>query len=865
MLFGLTAVPPLQTGQELSAQDLNNLMQNASFIEQIAKGPNKLFLAHWRFAPPYFRLLNYNNSEGNLDDSNTYNDRFFISQKVSNLEVWEGSFLYRTGMKRLKLAFQTYPLKEPKTNTIQNYRYLDGIDLADIDSTYYGGKNTFVDEDISLYLILRYTDVPLGQVTTNEKYRSFVRRWSYARNASATHPGTSTPSYKFSSSDGAPFVVGSANTAEYWIPNTPQLSSQGYHQYELDLSGFNFVPGEIVTVKFRLGKASNIKPWESRGTSYYFSMVYAYVEHNLVPFNWQTLNSISSLADVITLAANQRYLVERLRKYDVPLRAALWDQITANASYASAYSQYNDEWRSFLERFGLDTDVEFIKSSVFAEEARYYFQKQFTAKDTLRLVYNVATNPGSAFNLQTIIPYNASSPSSYKIPRKTLRGKQDLLSTASNIPEWQQVADFNQDYLSGSTVYNNSANQYPPLTAEQSFLTYRDDLSLISTDITDLRVKRGLVRFYGAYQATYKKVSTAFFAGQNLYTGLGYGYAPLTTASLAPAGFLVGDAVFLSSHANAGAENFGGFYFLRPSVLDGGVPYYSAESSQPLGLSTGFFLGSRFLSSAYSYSDIFNFTFVPTTSNKYIPALYANYINGLSTSALGYTNGGYTNVSVQVKESALTVKVNSPDPLVSYTQAYNKASYIGLLRLTEMAMFKSDYVVSSFPKLASFTPLAYSGLLNYLNQVNTLQNEAYAAILQDDVLKHTPLFWTTPKSVYRQYEKLYLQGGRNNDLSFTSIESDLLYFSQTRQADYLIVRGKNVTIGWNGFDSIYRDNPQGFFPGDLSFEFVDSQSIIGEDYKTVVIGFDSLKSLNYGQRYYLQGTVQYAAETMELP
>lgn len=865
MLFGLTAVPPLQAGQELSAQDLNNLMQNASFIEQFAKGPNRLFLAHWRFAPPYFRLLNYNTQEGNLEDTDTYNDRFFVNQKVNNLEVWEGSFMYRAGMKRLRLAFQTYPLKEPKNNTIEGYRYLDGIDLANINSVYYGNKNTFVDDDISLYLVLRYTDVPLKEVITNAKYRSYVRRWSYSRDAAATQPGSATASYKFSSANGAAFTVGSANSTEYWVPNFPQLSSQGYHRYELDLRGFDFVPGEIVSVKLRLGKTGNIRPWENKGTAFYFSMVYAHVDHELVPSTWQSLNSVSSLSDVVTLAANQRYLVERLRRYDVPLRGALWDQITANASYASAYSQYNDEWRSFLERFGLDTDVEFIKHSVFAEEARYYMQKQFTNKDTLRLAYSVTTNSKSAFNLQTIIPYTASSPSSYKIPRKTVRGSKNLLSTASNVPEWQQVSDLDQDYLSGSTAYRQGTNQFPPLTAEQSFLTYKDDQSLTSTDISDLRIKRGLVRFYGPYQASYKNVSTSFFAGRGLYTGLGNGYVGLTTAPAAPAGFLVGDGIFLSNHTNAGAENFGGFYFLRPSVLDGGVPYYSAESTQPIGLSTGFFLGSQFLSSAYSYSDIFNFAFTPTTSNKYVPALYASYINFLTNSALGYTNGGYTNVSVQVKESAPSVKVTSTDPLVSYTQAYNKASYIGLLRLTEASTLKSDYVVSSFPRLTSFSSLAYSGLLTYLNDLNTLQNQAYSSILQDDALKYTPLFWTNPKSVYRQYEKQYMQGGRNNELSFTSIESDLIYFSQIRQADYLIVRGKNVVIGWNGFDSVYRDNPQGFFPGDLSFEFTDSQSLTGEELKTVVIGFDSLKSLNYGQRYFLQGTIQYAAETMELP
>jgi hypothetical protein len=876
MIFGLTPVPKLVTGQELSAQDLNNLMQNAQFIEQVAKGPTKLFLAHWRFAPPYFRLLNYDTQAGDIEAAtpDTYDDRYFIDQNVQNLDVWEGSFLYRTGMKRLKLAFQTYPLREPKSNSAAEYRYLDGIDLADINKTYYNNKSTFKDGDISLYLILRYTEVPLPILlrANSTKYHPYVRRWSYSRDSAEKQPGTeSTPTYKFSAADGNAFSVGSSNSAEYWVPNYPQLHSEGYHTYEIDLESFNFVPGEVVSVKFKLGKPGMVRAWETKGLSYYFSMVYAYVDHELVPSSWQTLNSVSSLSQVTTIAENQAHLVNLLRRYDSPLRAALWDQITANASYASAYSQYNDEWRSYLERFGLDTDVEFLKHSVFAEEARYYFQKQFANKDTLRLAYNVTVNPASAFNMQAIIPYTASSPSSYKIPRKTKRDKADLIPLASNFPEWDQAISLANDYASGSTAYATARNQVAPLTVDLTRVVYTGLLPLESTDLTHLRVKRGFVRFVGPYSAKYGSgagVTTHFYAGSGLYTGIGNGYGLLTKTAVAPSGFLVGDGVFLSTHKNTtGSEDFGGFYFLRPSVLDAGVPYYSAESTQPVGTSQSLFFGSRILPEAFSYSDIFNFSLTPTSGGKYVPALYAAYVSGLSSSSLGYTAGGYTSLNLQIKESAtnLASTTNSVDTLINYSAAYNKASYIGLIRLAEASMFKSDYVVSSFSRLSSFTPLAYSGLLVYLNQLNDMQNQAYALLQQDDSLRYTPLFWTSPKSMYRQYEKLYSGQGRNDNLSFTAIDSELIYFSQTRQADYLVVRGKNVSIGWNGFESIYRDNPRGFFPGELRFTFTDEQSLVGQDIETVVIGFDSLKSLHYGQRYYLKGTVYYAAETMELP
>ncbi len=873
MIFALTPPPQLREGQELSAQDLNNLAQNALFLEQVAKGPTKLFLAHWRLAPPYFRLLNYDTRAGDIEQltEDTADDRYFIDQNVPNLDVWEGSFLYRPGMRRLKLAFQTYPLREPKTADQREYQYLDGIDLSQINSTYYPRSNLFTDSDISLYMVLRYTDVPIDRLLRQSTFQPYVRQWSYSRLDTATQPGTQVATYKFTSDSGQAIEIGTPTSAEYWKPNFPQLSSQGYHTYELDLDSFGFVPGEVVTLKFKLGKARNIRSWENKGVTFYFSMVYAYVERDLVPTEWQTLSTVSGLADVVKLTNNQRYLVDTMRRYDSPLRAALWDQITANASYASAYSAYNDEWRSYLERFGLDTDDEFLKHSVFAEEARYYYQKQFQNKDTIRIAYSFTANPATAASMQVVLPYEASSPNSYKIPRKVKRGSVDLRPFASNFPEWDQTLVWAHDFAGGSTAALQAVNQRPPLTADLAQTVYSGSFNLDSQDLSTLRLRRGFVRFYGTYSSTYRigrsSITSHFFAGSGLYTGLGNGYQAFQVSQQAPSGFSVGDGIYLGRNSNGGSEDFGGFYYTRPSVLDGGTPYYSATSTAPIGLRSDLFLGNRYVPGAYLYSDTFNFTFSKTASDKYVPSLYISAISGLYNSALGAVPEGYANLSVQVKESANTgVSPNTTiDSMLNYTSAYNKSSYVSLFRLVEAAVFKSDYVTESVEKQPSFTAIAYSGLLAKINAINTRQNQAYAVIQQDDALRHTPLFWSKPKSMYRQYEASYGGSGRNDNLTFSAIDTDLVYFSQTRQADYLVVRGRNVTLGWGGFQDIYRDNPKGFFPGDLKFTFAEEQSIVGQDLQTVVIGLDSLKSLHYGQRYFIKGTVYYAAETMELP
>ena len=173
--------------------------------------------------------------------------------------------------------------------------------------------------------------------------------------------------------------------------------------------------------------------------------------------------------------------------------------------------------------------------------------------------------------------------------------------------------------------------------------------------------------------------------------------------------------------------------------------------------------------------------------------------------------------------------------------------------------------MNPFTRLTAFDSICYSGLLMQLNEINTRLNTVKTAIDALDAYRYMPLFWGKPKSFLAHHDNVTNSETAMDQRFFSKLEYNTVYFSNTRQADYLVVRGQNVQIGWGGFDKIYRDNPEGVWPAALQFEFNNTQSVTGETIETIVIGFDSLEGLAHGERYYLQGKIIYAAETMGVP
>ena len=285
--------------------------------------------------------------------------------------------------------------------------------------------------------------------------------------------------------------------------------------------------------------------------------------------------------------------------------------------------------------------------------------------------------------------------------------------------------------------------------------------------------------------------------------------------------------LYMRGSQPSGQLSWQGFYFILPSFITGKVPYYNSTGGNAVGLEDKMFLGPRAVSGEFRdasiYVDNFNFSLKQHTgegnSNYYYPAIYEEY--GLNNHATYRYQ----------KNDAYTVEPGLPEG-----------------------------------RFGSFNSVAFSGVLGYVKRVNDRQNEVHTYINSDPVYKYIPVFWTKPKSSLKHFEDLVQGLDQSAEKFYYAAEFNTIYFSNIRQADYLIVRGRNITIGWGGFNKVYRDNPQSIlFPAPLELEFSNSSNLTGSDIETVIIGFDTLSSLTYGERYYIQGDVYYAAETMGIP
>lgn len=868
MRFALADVPRVYTGQEVSAQDLNNLMQNAEMLEQIAYGPDKLFLSSWRMAPPVFRL-HYNSARAYSRPDRVGN---FPEIDLKSVDVWEGSFLYREGMHELRLGFQTQALNEQGPNY-----FAEGINLANLT----GPTN----KSVSLFLTIKYTGVPLKELTTTAKYQKYVKTWVYDTTKAAVYPqpGTNTPSFTLNAS---------ASTSKYtWTPASNTFNLSGYHEFKIDIDDLEFTPGEIVQVSFRIATRDfNSVYAGGLGTTYYFSMVYAQVAHNYFQESWTTIgqNAINSLSQLPTLVQNQRVLVNYFKTLDNPLRAAVWDQVMVGSSYFSFFSKWTDDIKSLLVTWGLAEDLNFLLLNHYSQQARYYVQRNWQNNNSLNVNYAITVNSYSAFTLQGILSAVPTPARHYRYPVK-------LTANASSIPQF--IVAEPDDWTSWNpNAYPLNTKKYADLLLKSPF-SYAGDtnyrpLSKVSNpayyyrnvvaSLDDYTARRGYFRFIGRY--TNKHSSDPV---QTFHTPL-YDSSITQNSDTAIAGVTLdsGDFIFYKKPLRFQPRNqidFGGFYFVRPSPYDGGVKYYSTTSSNPLGSTIDFFLGPLATPNAnipaYQYSDSFNFDLSPqSNTTRFYPALFGKHFNNVSNHNKFYIEHAtdkYTDFSIDLHEaSANWNNGKGPIQYAGFNESYskrmfNKASYIATIRIAEVAARNSSFSISPSSRLNSFQLLTFSTLLAYLNTVNTKLNSVYKRVFGANgihSLKYTPLFWMKPKSVLDHYESYLIPEDKSSDRLWKSMEANSIYFSQIRQADYLVVRGKNVSIGWGGFKRVYRDNPaNNFLPSPLEVEFVESQNLTGQELETLIISLANLKGLNYGQRYFIQGEVYYAAETMGVP
>jgi hypothetical protein len=865
MIFSLASVPRIYTGQELSAQDLNNLAQNTEILEQVVRGTDRLFLSNWKLAPPAFSLINQARQSG---DSLT-----FIGSKraqlISEVDVWEGSFVYREGMHTLRLGFQSYPIAEAGFGNLRGYQKFDNI-KQDYNPNLKDKTTADITNDtVGLFLMIRYTDLPLNQIVA--KHPKYVRRWAYSKiRAAASKQPTNTagdvrPVYNME--DDVTYPEGAAFPLEVWNANPPV--SAGYHQYTLDITDFGFVPGEVVNIKMKLA-TGDYKPVTNIGRRFYFSMVYANLGHELMDTDWTTVNtnSITSVNDFPRIANNQRALVDFFSKYDNPLRASLWDQVMVGTSYFPVFSRYDYAVFNNLADWGLNTWEDYLVLSFHASEARYYLPRQYDLKNTISISYNVAVNTFTAFSMQCQLSKSAVSPTSIR--------KETFWASNPTVPSF--VYSFE-----GWPIKNRQPIGGYPHVVPAGWTNYKDPhFEPFQRATNNIFARLGIVNFMGTYSNTNPR--------SNVTTTVNTSILPEGLST--PAGYPnPREFLYMAGQRPTTQNSWHGFYFIRPGFLgDGGVPYYTALGGVLAGKEQSMFRGPKGdpeeTTTAAYYVDNFDFVLKAQAARggsdpvaadtMYYPVMYEEYTGIKTHEYYRYEkhNTLYTDFTVNLKESSY----NWDERGKSYTTssgtfyensqgaiAFNKASYISTFRLAEVARKDSGFVRAPFGRFESFQLVSQADLVDFAKAINNKLNEIYNYIQKDDIFKYIPLFWNKPKSMLGRSEKLTL-GERSQKTLFANMELGTVYFSSVRNADYLIVRGRGVSIGWGGFTRIYRDNPtNALFPAPLEISYVNSQSLTGDDIETVIVGFETLEGLAYGERYYIQGDVYYAAETMGVP
>jgi hypothetical protein len=773
MIFALANIPSVLDGQELAAADLNNLSQNTEILEQIVNGPDRLFLSSWAYAPPTFLLT--------VDPNARQTD---IGFKLTEIDVWEGSFVYREGMHTVRVAFQSYPAWE-EWGKIK----------------YYPGTSTSFNFGVCLFASFKYIDVSIEQqIKEQAKYAKYNFMWKYYE---GYQPANNT----------IPIVSGLVR------------SHEGITYAEFDITGMDLTPGEVVPLKFRIAGYDQqyrdygklLMHWQS---TYYFSMIYANIAHQIVPYTWTNINSVDSLSQIKELVSNQQYLINYFRLADYPLRASIWDQVLGGSSFFTfkKVDTFNaDSVRN--SNYGLLTDRAYYFLSRCSQQARYYMQKKFSIKDTISVSYSASTNTNTRFTMLGVLSKAVTNAGHYRYDRDAVETGTAKDSAIS--PIW---------------IVNYKPNVLPPKDT-----TSARDSTRWSTD--DAGGPQPKFARTGILQTM---VSGSRFPASGVTAPVGY----------KDPGYYLFYKNTSSNKGNVQPE-FNGFYFINPSSFNP-VAYYDAAATSVIGVSTDYFArGAE--KNALFFSDTFNFKFQSQAtvgnSTKFYPLIYEAY-SGLRNHGEYFIqdSDSYTDFSVDLVENS-----------TAGTRFFGKANYIATFRLTDVSVRNGSYIMTPFTRLNSFDSVCYSGLLTQLNGINTRLNAVKNAVDALDAYRYIPLFWTKPKSFLAHHDNQSDSTTPSNQRFYAKLENNAVYFSNTRQADYLIVRGQNVQIGWGGFDKIYRDNPEGVWPAALQFEYVNSQSLTGDTIETVVIGLDSLEGLAHGERYYLQGKIIYAAETMGVP
>lgn len=801
MITDFQAVPKFNNGQAISASDLNALLYNNSLIERIANSNQPLFMMSHAYSPTFLPA----------------------SWLDSDYNFWEGSFLYRDGMQYAYIGFW--------------YKLENAQDIA---SEFALGnfRGNVGPDPLSLHICasLNSKERPINFSNSGLQYFAFADA-SRAQTTNTTGTTVDGKSYQHTitirEGAGSGSQSTQVNAGQTYITPNSRVST-----VRMDIGNMGFTDGQIVTVRLWIGtysihatsfdqflsirdvlRTNTTNPGSVPGffDTYFinYGVLYAQTDGDLsYTANWPTTPYSNTLAqsDLAKITLKQTYIKERLQQRPRPLTGSIV-YIGTRGGTSSLFYPKGDH------NLG---DPDYTKDNYWMPRSSTTFEPLYTPSINMVTGYNINSCLASfSWN-----PYLSKYDTLYFDMRFFGRGntRQVLLADLAEQP-----------------------------TGLSSFRRVRraDDITqLYPYVVGDVISSNASSSFYGAYGS-----ASALSAGvENPYNAAAfktYLNKAFNVRIPSPYTPIYSPELQVYSNQNTARTN----YYLSSGLWEDSIPIRFTEDTVDGNYTSWGLFKTDNQTVQFGFRSDVDPAFINSTFPLELPVPNGDRFYAHQYQAI-YNGPTWKWVTNQGVRGYAPVFINLYDH--SGTDNVNKTNYTSFIHVFGMSTGSPEYRDYTTP--TDYTPeqpLAYSGLISILSDINATLNTFYTELFTvNPHFTRYDMFWGAPKSPtdYMPLLKEY--------------KDKLFYFSGQRQGNYLLLKGKNVTLYWGEVKEVkLTDEIKGsLYPASsVNFSFSESTGLInGETEETVIVNLDAL-DLPLGTRYYIQGEVIYAAEFFEEP
>lgn len=750
--------------------------------------------------------------------------------------IWEGSFIYREGMKKAYLGFHI------KMDGMQSSNGLE-YEMSDF------GNDT---DAINVGIIVKHTIFSYKNIyNADDVFDKYFASAPIHKVANVTRKSST---YTFRIKDGQ--ATNLASNAEGYLDKNARVS-----EIEIDLTKLNFEDGELVPIKMYLLVGDNPNKSDRTKTAlfktYYenfnnffairpnnpldadtvltegifYSHLYAYTDGDLsYTDNWASVsgvitsgNSVLSTTNMSKLTGKQRYITDRLKNRPMPLAGSILYLSALGGTSSVKYPAEDNipgEWEYSKEEYAhtISNDVD-----EYAVGADNLF-RTVNAAARINIHSNLATyawNPAFSLYSQPTV--------SFKFYGNTA-ARQVLIVDFTESP-------VSQTSTRATYIYGNNGQlgrsghvhgYFGGVSGGPSMHTGFYGSVYAAHDMTQFVTKPGSQKVYKnhLFQVRIPSANTRIYSPE-------YGRSSTEREWFLGKGFWE-DQVQINFEQKRSATEWG-----LQKDGNGKTLQYGFIGDYPVSAISGYFPWK-------TYENEINKQYVFNKINNDFPNV-TKYNDTDWNWFMSSGTRGYSQVFINLYDH------NGP----FYK---SKANYISYCFLVGMDDFKlADSLISIPAKYQSSSLMTYSGVVTAIKSINDSLNESYNQLfINNPHFTYYNMFWGAPKSTL------------NMRHIYKAYSDKFFFFSRRRTGNILIVRGKNVTMYYGEIKQLKREgNPFGSLHKiddvDVEFEFTESL-ISGDSEETRIIHLSSIENLAYNQRYYIKGdTVIYAAEFFEEP